>query len=41
MDWFKITERYYKNNLWTKEMVLEAVNKGKISEEEYNKIINQ
>ena len=41
MDWFKMIERYYKNDLWTKEMVLEAVNKGKIGEEEYNKIISE
>lgn len=41
MDWFRLIEKYYKNGLWTEEMVLEAVNKGKITEEEYNKIINE
>ena len=32
-------EKWYKQGLWTADMVKNAVNKGVITEEEYNEIV--
>lgn len=39
MNWFDKIKSYYERNLWTKEQVKVAVEKGKITEEEYELII--
>lgn len=38
--WSEIIAAYYKAGFWSKEMVLAAVEKGKITQEEANNIIN-
>ena len=38
---FEKINRWYQQHLWTKEMVGEAVEKGKISAEEYQQITGE
>lgn len=40
LDFEKLLD-YYKQGYWTKSMIGDAVKKGKISEEEYKKIIGE
>lgn len=39
MNWFESIKKWYKTGLWTDEMVLNAVTKGKITEEQKSEII--
>lgn len=41
MNWFDKIKSYYERNLWTKEQVKVAVEKGKITEEEYKEITDE
>lgn len=41
MDWFEKIDKYYNNNLWTIGQVRIAVEKGKITVEEYKKITGE
>lgn len=41
MNWFDKIKSYYERNLWTKEQVKVAVEKGKITEEEYKEIVGE
>lgn len=41
MKWFDRINRFYNRNLWTKEQVAEAVEYGKITEEEYKEITGE
>lgn len=38
MEWFKSIQRWHKMNIWTKEMVGDAVVAGKITVEQYKAI---
>lgn len=38
---FKIIKIWYKKGFWTKDMVQDAVNKGVITQEEFNEIVNK
>jgi len=38
---FEKIKRWYETDLWTKEMVYDAVVKGQITEEEYREIIEK
>ncbi|GKZ04083.1 hypothetical protein ANS017_26540 [Paraclostridium bifermentans] len=40
MDWFNLISDYYKKGLWTSEQVKVCVEKGKITIEQYMKIVN-
>lgn len=40
MDWYERIQKWYRLGLWTVDMVLNAVNKGKITAEQYNIIVN-
>lgn len=39
--WFIRIKRFYENGLWTKEQVQDAVDVGKITQEEYSEIVIQ
>lgn len=41
MSWFEKIKKYYDDGLWTKEMVRNAVIKGKITAEEYELITGE
>ena len=41
MNSFEKIKRYYEQGFWTKEMVYNAVIKGKITEEEYKSIVKE
>lgn len=40
MDWFNLIRDYYDKGLWTAEQVKVCVEKGKITDEQYGKIVN-
>lgn len=39
--WFNRIKRFYDNNLWTKEMVADAVIYGRITEIQYEEIVDE
>lgn len=39
MDWFIKIKSYYEKGLWSKDQVRNAVDKNKITQEQYNEII--
>ena len=39
--WFERIKRFYERGLWTKEMVAEAVEYGKITAQEYEEITGE
>lgn len=41
MDWFKKIDNYYKEGLWTIEMIKNAVIRNKITEEQFKEITGQ
>jgi len=41
MEWFSKIKRFYDGGYWTKQMVADAVEKGKITEKEYKKITGE
>ena len=41
MNWYDKIKNYYDKELWTKEQVKVAVEKGKITEEEYKEIVGE
>lgn len=41
MNWLPKIKRFYEGNYWTKEQVKNAVEKGKITEEEYKEITGE
>ncbi|MCR8865042.1 XkdX family protein [Priestia megaterium] len=41
MDWFNMLKGFYERNFWTKEQVKQAVEKNKITSDEYQKIANE
>lgn len=40
MTWVDRIKKYYDSGLWTEKMVMNAVDKGKITEDEYKEIVN-
>ena len=40
MDWYNKIKRYYELKLWDEKMVQDAVTKGKITQEQFDKIVN-
>lgn len=41
MNWYDKIKNYYDKELWTKEQVKVAVEKGKINEDEYKEITGE
>lgn len=41
MDWYKIIKWFYDNGLWTKEQVVDAVSKEKITVNQYKQITGE
>ncbi|MGG0554890.1 XkdX family protein [Priestia aryabhattai] len=41
MDWFNMLKGFYERNFWTKEQVKQAVEKNKITSDDYQKIANE
>lgn len=41
MNWYANIKTFYEKNLWTKAQVWDAVNKGKITEEQYTEITGE
>ncbi|MCQ4895573.1 XkdX family protein [Anaerotruncus sp. DFI.9.16] len=41
MNWFEKIKRYFEKELWTEEMIANAVGKGKITAEQYAEITGQ
>ena len=40
MEWYSMIKRFYDGGYWTEGMVADAVEKGKITEAEYEEIMN-
>lgn len=41
MDWFNLIKGFYKDNLWNKSQVWDAVSKNKITQEQYSEITGE